>query len=94
MEKTTISELKNNLSAYLKKVRAGDTLIVLDRDQPVAKIEHIEKGSTADDRLIRLEKTGLIRRASRAFDFGTLQEQPRVEQSVLEALIDERKEGR
>jgi antitoxin (DNA-binding transcriptional repressor) of toxin-antitoxin stability system len=78
----------------LKKVRAGDTLVVLDRDEPVARIERIEKGSTVDDRLVRLEKNGLIRRASKAFDFSTFQELPRVELSVLEALIDERKDGR
>ncbi|WP_369294471.1 type II toxin-antitoxin system Phd/YefM family antitoxin, partial [Klebsiella pneumoniae] len=36
MEKATISELKNRLSAYLKKVRAGHTVLILDRDRPVA----------------------------------------------------------
>ena len=38
MEKATISDLKNQLSAYLAKVRAGASVLILDRDQPVARI--------------------------------------------------------
>ena len=35
MERVTISQLRTNLSAYLKKVRAGETVLILDRDQPL-----------------------------------------------------------
>ena len=38
MEKATISELKNQLSAYLKKVRSGATVVIYDRDQPIATL--------------------------------------------------------
>ena len=38
MQRATVSELKSRLSAYLKKVRAGETVLILDRNQPVAKI--------------------------------------------------------
>jgi prevent-host-death family protein len=34
----TIAELRNRLSEYLRAVRAGDTVLVLNRDQPVARI--------------------------------------------------------
>ena len=38
-----VAELKTHLSAYLKRVRDGETLIVHDRDTPIARIEPIRK---------------------------------------------------
>ncbi len=42
MERVTISQLKNSLSAYLKKVRAGQTVLILDRDEPIAVLERVD----------------------------------------------------
>ena len=36
--KANIATLKNNLSRYLKSVQAGEEVIVMDRDTPVARI--------------------------------------------------------
>jgi prevent-host-death family protein len=36
-----VAELKSRLSAYLRKVRRGHALIVLDRDTPVARLEPV-----------------------------------------------------
>ena len=38
MRKTGIAELKNNLSRYLDQVKSGETILVMDRNQPVAQI--------------------------------------------------------
>lgn len=38
MSKVGIADLKAHLSQYLRKVRAGRTLTVLDRDTPVARL--------------------------------------------------------
>jgi prevent-host-death family protein len=38
MKKVRIAELKARLSEYLRAVRAGETIAVLDRDTPVAQI--------------------------------------------------------
>jgi prevent-host-death family protein len=38
MRPVQIAELKNNLSAYLHKVRAGQEVIICDRKAPIAKI--------------------------------------------------------
>ena len=95
MEKATISQLKNHLSAYLKKVRAGGSVLIVDRDEPVARLERIEAGAAADDRLGRLAKAGLLRRATRRLDLKVLRATPpQAGQSVLAALLDERQEGR
>ena len=64
MEKATISEIKNRLSAYLKKVKAGQSILILDGDQPVARLERVEREQHPDDRLTRLERAGLIKRAT------------------------------
>ncbi len=41
MKKVNVSELKSKLSAYLRAVRAGHEVIVLDRNLPVARITAI-----------------------------------------------------
>src|SRR3972149_3377778 len=38
MKKAKIAELKNHLSRYLDHVRSGESVLVLDRDQPIAQI--------------------------------------------------------
>jgi prevent-host-death family protein len=68
MKTVRIAELKNNLSRYVDHVRAGGSVLVLDRNRPVARLvplraETGEPGSD-DDRLARLERQGLIRRGT------------------------------
>lgn len=90
-----MSELKNRLSEYLKKVRAGETVLVLDRNRPVARIERVGADSPYDDRAKRLESAGIVRRGSRRMPLAMLRERaPDAGRSVVQALIDERVEGR
>ena len=95
MEKATISELKNRLSAYLKKVRAGHSVLIFDRDQPVARLESVGSGAPHDDKLARLEAAGLIRRArSRPAAESLRAAAPVAGRSVMDALIAERRDAR
>ena len=96
MEKATVSEVKNRLSAYLRKVRAGKTILILDRDRPIARLEPIAAADRSDDeRLAELERQGLIRRGTGKPPLHLLRgELPKSEKSVLEALLEERREGR
>jgi prevent-host-death family protein len=95
MKKATISEIKNNLSAYLKKVRAGEVVVILDREEPVARIERVTAHDLPDDRLGRLEREGLLERAAKPVPLALLRETPpRSRKSVLAALVEERREGR
>ena len=95
MEKVTISQLKNQLSAYLKKVRAGESVLILDRNRPVARLESVEQRGPIDDRLAGLESEGLLRRATQPFPQKLLDESPpEVGESVLDALIEERRTSR
>lgn len=36
-----IAELKSRLSEYVRRVRRGQTIVVLDRDTPVARLEPV-----------------------------------------------------
>jgi len=98
MEKTTISQLKARLSAYLKKVRAGQTILIFDRDEPIARLESVNAGGrvgSGEDRVVRLERAGLLRRATRPLSLERLRAAaPRPKGSVLEALLEERRRGR
>lgn len=38
MKKVNIGVLKNELSKYIKMARGGETIVVMDRDEPVAEI--------------------------------------------------------
>jgi prevent-host-death family protein len=60
MEKATVSKLKDNLSAYLRKVRAGHPVVIYDRDVPIARLERIESTGRSTDRLALLHAEGVI----------------------------------
>jgi antitoxin (DNA-binding transcriptional repressor) of toxin-antitoxin stability system len=95
VEKATISQLKNRLSAYLRKVRAGGTVLILDRDQPIARLERADAGARPSDRIARLEKAGLLRRGTAPLRLAGLEKAlPAARRSVLEALLEDRKAGR
>jgi antitoxin (DNA-binding transcriptional repressor) of toxin-antitoxin stability system len=61
MEKATVSKLKDNLSAYLRKVRAGQAIVIYDRDVPIARLERIESTGRSADRLTLLHAQGVTR---------------------------------
>ena len=45
MLRATISDAKNRLSELLVRVQTGETLIILDRKTPVARVERITETS-------------------------------------------------
>lgn len=93
MKKAKIAILKNNLSRYLAHVRGGGTVLVLDRDQPVARLMPLPSSGPrgAAERLARLERQGLIRRgAGRA---GALGKPVRLPGGVLRGLLEDRERG-
>jgi prevent-host-death family protein len=61
MEKATVSKLKNSLSAYLRKVRAGIPVVIYDRNVPIARLERIESTGRGADRLKLLGAEGIAR---------------------------------
>ncbi len=95
MEKATVSELRKHLSAYLEKVRAGESVLIMDHSRPVARLVGVAAQGPTDDRIARLESEGLLRRALGPTPKELLEEPPpKPGKSVLDALIKGRHSDR
>jgi prevent-host-death family protein len=97
MIKANVSTLKNSLSRYLQKVRQGETIEVVDRDLPIARIIPIEASTQrSEEWLMQLDRLGLIRRGNMKGCQEILKEPSpgNLSANVLEALLDERRDGR
>lgn len=77
-----IAELKANLSAYLRRVKRGETVTVMERDTPVAQLVPIE----ASHAPIR------IRRARGHFGEVRLPPPLRTRSDIVTLLLEERGE--
>ena len=98
MKRAKIADLKNNLSSYLEHVRGGNSILVFDRDKPIAQIvpltHRAAKSEGSDARLVRLERRGLIRRGTGGLpDWFRRRKPPRLRGSVLKDLLRERDKG-
>ena len=93
-----IAELKNRLSYYLRRVRRGESILVCDRDQVIARIERVSHAAAIEtdeaDWIERLERRGVIRRALGVPSRQWLARRPAVKADVVAALLRERAEGR
>lgn len=99
MKSASISEAKNRLSAYIDLVRKGETVLITDRNIPVAQLVPLQAAASADEEawLVSLERKGLVRRAGKRGASALLKKAPRKLPSaanVLDALVDERRNGR
>ena len=92
MQTASISELKANLSRYVRQVQRGSEIQVLHRGTPVARLVPPAPGQ--DDDRQRLIAAGILTpgrgNARRILDKPPL----KVGTSILEALLEERREAR
>jgi prevent-host-death family protein len=51
MRSVNIAELKNRLSAYLQHVRAGEEIVIRDRNLPVAKLVPLSNADASSEEL-------------------------------------------
>jgi len=97
MTTASITEAKTNLSKLIKKVRHGESVLILDRNIPVARLEPLPAGSREGDeaKLAELERRGLVKRGAGNLprDFFKL---PRLKfkKSLVGAVLEERREAR
>jgi prevent-host-death family protein len=61
MKSVNIAELKNRLSVYLNDVKAGEEILVRDRNQPVARIVPLARSRDEDEELLGLASQGKLR---------------------------------
>ncbi len=80
-----IRELRQNLSVYIERVKAGESLEVTDHGQPVASLEPIRKQELTG--LALMEAEGLITPART--DHRTLQPPPSIPGRPLSEILQE-----
>ena len=94
----TITEAKNRLSALIDQVRNGESVVIVDRGTPVARLESaVSAAPDAEGRIARLERAGSIRAARKPPAVELLSQAPATLQpgaSAVAALLEERREGR
>jgi prevent-host-death family protein len=93
MKMVGIAELKARLSEFIDLVKTGEEVLVTERGRPVATLSRASNQSAGIDELVR---SGVARPPQKPLpdDFF---ERPRLEVeggSVLESLLEERREGR
>jgi prevent-host-death family protein len=92
----SVTELKARLAHYLRMVRRGTEVQVLERGVPIARLVGIEPASGRDaERIERLAKAGIVRRGSGALRW-LLTEPPIAPKRTgkLSAALDEDREDR
>lgn len=95
MRTASITELKANLSRYLRAVRRGGEVQILERGVPVARLVGLggQPRGTDQERLDRLARAGILRRGSG--DLSWLLTDPPLavkDADLLSAVQDERED--
>ena len=96
MKNARISELRDKLSEYLARVRKGETVIVYDRDTPIARIDPIAPApNDIPDWVLDAYRRG-VATPPRIRDGARLPDpvKPKKPARLLEALLEERRTGR
>ena len=96
MQTTSITQLKNSLSAYLRDVKAGEEVLITDRGRPIARLVPVSSSDSMEEHLEEMERKGLLRRGTGRLpdDFWDMPRMEDPEGLVLKALLQEREEGR
>lgn len=96
VRRASIAMLKAHLSEYVDAARAGEEVIVTDRNKPVARLGPVSVLVRGEAHLIELIRAGLVRPAGRSLPRKFWQRRrPQDPQSrALAALIEDRAEGR
>ena len=97
MSTESISSAKNNLSALIKRVQAGQSIVITDHGVPVARLEPMQLGVGVPARILGLAQQGLVRLPEREPDAAWLdlpRPTPPSGPSASAILLDERRQGR
>ncbi len=99
MKKASITQAKNRLSALIDAVRHGESVLITDRDKPVARLEPVTAGGSEEPEayLDQLQRTGILRVGSTKPSRVILDQRPpkaATGASVVRALLGNREEER
>ena len=99
MKKAMISVAKNTLSRLIDEVKRGESILILDRDTPVARLEpFVADPAGTTDRMADLVRRGIVAPPRKPLDTAAFLARPlpavRAGASGVKNLLEERAEGR
>ena len=92
MQTVSVSELKAHLSRYLREVRRGGEVQVLDRGRPVARLTglHVDDDAVLDAHRAHLIRSGTLRPGTGEVAAVVATPPVEVDADVTGAIIEER----
>ena len=95
MKTATVLKLKASLGEYLRSVKAGEEVMITERGRPIAKLSPTKNHDISADRLIEMEKHGLIKIGSGKLPkgFWNLPRPKDPKGLVAKAVTQEREQG-
>lgn len=92
MKQVTITELKNKLSKYLRLVKRGETVEVLEHSVPIARLQGIDRYQAGEDAVLdQLIREGIVTPAKRKPTKAWLEHRPiKCKGDALRILIEQR----
>jgi antitoxin (DNA-binding transcriptional repressor) of toxin-antitoxin stability system len=96
MKKASVSQVKSRLSAYLKDVQRGETVLIFDRDRPVARLEPVNhKDIPEQERVRELVKLGIVTAPKGKLDVKAFRAMPGLPPGVdaARAVLQDREES-
>jgi len=97
MKKASVTQVKSRLSAYLKDVERGETVLIFHRDKPVARLEPVHWLDMSDEERIReLVRQGIVKAPRGKLDVKAFLAMPgpRIPEEVaVRAVLQDREES-
>ena len=104
MIQVNISEIKNRLSYYLRLVRGGEQIEILNRNTPLARMVHVSQADIENNKtswIKEIERLGIVTPPKKKefppellASYKVILTREKGEPAVLEALLEERRTGR
>jgi len=97
MTRVNVSALRAGLSRYLRIAQHGEDVLVCERRVPIAKLVRMSAtDATSQDaeRVAQLVERGAVSAPTRRLPKDFFDHMPKAKRSVVEALLDERNQGR
>ena len=92
MDTAGVKEIKNNLSRYLARVKAGEEVLITERGKPIARIVREQGGDmTLRKRLAPLIQKGLVTMPSRTINRASLSRLSTSGKPASELVLEDRR---
>jgi prevent-host-death family protein len=95
MRSVNVAELKNRLSTYLNFAKAGEVVVIRDRNLPVAKLIPFSSEDASEEELL-LVSMGAMRLPEAPLDVDELWKMPKATvagRRGIDAILEERDEA-